>query len=324
MPTSTFGSAKKYVNFSLKISDTLYHMDRSKYLRKIQGVFFEESTITLGTGNTQKTQKVKNYCQADQVDEEKVKLTFLGNEGKPTGIVIEIAYDEFLKRYTLDPNYRVKTKDEAERDRHIAIAEKQRARGEHYSAEFEYTNALKIDPESVRANFGIGTLYMEMGDTGKAKEVFQKLSEIEAIFEEENKHIFNEFGIELRKANMIDEAFANYQKAITISPQDEHLYFNVARIYYDKKEWDNALKWLQKALEINPHFRDAQIFEALILKEMKEQGITQAAIKEESGKAAVSVGSPDGEEGEPDEGTKEKPPVEVKKSAPPQRQTVKQ
>ncbi|MGD0211181.1 MAG: hypothetical protein ABSC14_09410, partial [Desulfomonilia bacterium] len=140
-------------------------MDRSKYLRKIQGVFFEESTITLGTGNTQKTQKVKNYCQADQIDEEKVKLTFLGNEGKPTGIVIEIAYDEFLKRYTLDPNYRVKTKDEAERDKHIAIAEKQRARGEHYSAEFEYTNALKIDPESVRANFGIGTLYMEMGDT---------------------------------------------------------------------------------------------------------------------------------------------------------------
>lgn len=165
---------------------------------------------------------------------------------------------------------------------------------------------------------------MEMGDTGKAKEVFQKLSEIEAIFEEENKHIFNEFGIELRKANMIDEAFANYQKAITISPQDEHLYFNVARIHYDKKEWDNALKWLQKALEINPHFRDAQIFEALIIKEMKEQGITPAASKEESGKAAMSAKSPDGGEGEPDAGTEEKPPVEVKKSAPPQRQTVKQ
>jgi tetratricopeptide (TPR) repeat protein len=249
-------------------------MDRSKYVTKIQGVFFEEATITLGTGHTQKNQKMKNYCQAEQIDNEKVKLTFLGNEGKPTGIVIEIAYDEFLKRYTFEPNYRVKTKDEAEHDRHVAVAEKQRARGELYSAEFEYTNALKIDPESIRANFGIGTLYMEMGDTAKAKDVFRKLSEVEAIFEEDNKHIFNEFGIELRKATMLEEALANYQKAITISPKDEHLYFNIARIYYDMKEWNNALAWLKKALEINPHFRDAKNFQGLIGKEMATQGIT--------------------------------------------------
>jgi tetratricopeptide (TPR) repeat protein len=254
-------------------------MEHSRYVKKITGVFFEESTITLGTGHTQKTQKVKNFCQAEQVNDEKVKLSFLGNEGKPTGIVIEIAYDEFLRRYTLDPSYRVKTKEESERDRHIAVAEKQRARGEHYSAEMEYTSALKIDPESIRANFGIGTLYMEMGDTSKAKEVFKQLSEIEAIFEEENKHIFNEFGIELRKANMTEEALGNYLKAITISPHDEHLHFNIARIYYDKEEWDNALDWLHKALKINSHFRDAQNFETLILKKMQELGITPSERK---------------------------------------------
>jgi len=249
-------------------------MDHSRYLKKITGVFFEESTITLGTGHTQKTQKVKNYCNAEQVNEEKVKLAFLGNDGRPTGIVIEIALDEFLRRYTLDPNFKVKTKEESERDRHIAIAEKHRARGEHFSAEMEYNSALKVDPESIRANFGIGTLYMEMGDTSRAKEVFRQLSEIEAIFEEDNKHIFNEFGIELRKASMIDEALANYLKAITISPQDEHLHFNIARVYYDKKELNDALEWIRKGIEINPHFRDARNFEALILKEMQELGIT--------------------------------------------------
>lgn len=272
-------------------------MDRSRYLKKIQGIFFEESTITLGTGHTQKTQKVKNYAQAEQIDDEKVKLIFLGNEGKPTGIVIELAYDEFLKRYTLDPNYRIKTKEEAEHDRHVAVAEKCRARGEMYTAEFEYTNALKIDPDSIRANFGIGTLYMEMGDTKKAKEVFKKLSEVEAMFEEENKHIFNEFGIELRKANMVDEALANYTKAIAISPEDEHLHFNIARIHFDKQEWDSALEWLKKALQINPHFRDAKNFEVLILKEMKEKGVAEGVQKGVPDAETSRGKNPEGESG---------------------------
>jgi tetratricopeptide (TPR) repeat protein len=254
-------------------------MDRERYPQKIQGIFYEESTITLGTGHTQKTQTAKNYCRAEQGDDKKMRLTFLGNEGQPTGIVIDVALDEFLKKYTLDPNYRVKTKDEAECDRHIAIAEKHRARAEPNSAEFEYTKALKIDPESVRANFGIGTLYMEIGEVSKAKDVFRKLSQIKAIFEEENKHIFNEFGIELRKAKMEEESLANYQKAITISPQDEHLYFNVARLYYDKKEWDNAIEWLDKSLEINLDFIEAKKLKSVILKEMKEKGITLEAQK---------------------------------------------
>ncbi|HXK46821.1 MAG TPA: tetratricopeptide repeat protein [Deltaproteobacteria bacterium] len=241
-------------------------MNRERFVQKIQGIFYEESTITLGTGHTQKTQTAKNYCRAEQVDDEKVKLSFLGNEGQPTGIVIDLTINEFLKKFTLDPEYRVKTREEADRDRHIAIAEKHRVHGEPNSAEFEYEKALKIDPESVRANFGIGTLYMEMGQTGKAKEIFRKLSQIEAIFEEENKHIFNEFGIELRKAGMEEEALANYQKAITISPEDEHLYFNVARLYYGMKELDNAVEWLGKALEINPRFIEAEQLKSLILR----------------------------------------------------------
>lgn len=241
------------------------------YLKKIQGIFYEESIITLGTGHTQKTQRVKNYCRAEQIDAETVKVSFLGNEGNPTGIVIEMPYDEFLQKYTFDPDYKVKTKQEREHDKHVAMAEKHKARKEFHSAEWEYSSALKLDPESIRANFGIGTLYMEMGQTGKAKEVFKKLSEIDAIFEEENKHIFNEFGIELRKASMADEAMANYMKALEISPNDEHLYFNIARLYYDARDWEKALIWIEKSLKINPYFRDAKQFDALIRKEMLEE-----------------------------------------------------
>ena len=245
-------------------------------VKKIKGIFFEETTITLGTGHTKKTQRVKNYCRAEQLDDDLIQVTYLGNEGQPTGIVIKMPYDEFMSKYTFEPDYKVKTKEERETDKHIALAEKHRARKEFNSAEWEYNSALKIDPDSIRANFGVGTLYMEMGQVDKAKSVFQKLSQIEAIFEEENKHIFNEFGIELRKANMVEEALANYMKAIEISPGDENLYFNVARLYYDTKDWTNALKWIEKSISINPNSREAKQFESLIRREMLEQGGARA------------------------------------------------
>ena len=241
-------------------------------IKKIKGVFFEETTITLGTGHTKKTQRIKNYCHAEQLDDELIQVSYLGNEGHPTGIVIKMPYDEFMNKYTFEPDYKVKTKEERDTDKHIALAEKHRSRNEFNSAEWEYNSALKIDPDSIRANFGVGTLYMEMGQVDKAKNVFQKLSRIEAIFEEENKHIFNEFGIELRKANMVEEALANYMKAIEISPGDENLYFNVARLYYDAKDWTNALKWIEKSIATNPYSREAKQFESLIRKEMLEQG----------------------------------------------------
>ena len=231
---------------------------------KIEGIFSEESTMTLGTGHTQQTQVLKNYCKATQLNEEMIKVEYLGNDGNPTGIAVEVPVNEFLHKYTFEPNYKVKTKDEREVDKKIATAEKHRARKEFCSAEWEYEAALKIDDENIRANFGIGTLYMEMGEKDKAKDVFKKLTQIDALFEDENKHIFNEFGIELRKTNMLEEALGNYMKALEISPQDENLYFNIARVYYDLEDYIKAKEWITRSLGINSNSRDAKQFAEII------------------------------------------------------------
>ena len=236
----------------------------------LEGIFYEQTTVTLGTGATKKTQLLKNYCKAEQIDKDSIRVTYLDQTGKPTGIELKLGLEEFLKRFTFEPNYRPKTDKEALVDKHVARAEKHRHRKEFNSAEWEYSSALKIDQENLKANFGIGTLYMEMGEEAKAKEVFRKITEIDAIFEKENKHIFNEFGISLRKAGMYEEALEHYGKAIEISPDDEHLYFNVARVYYEKGDIPTAMEWLDKALTMNPDFDEAKRFKESIGKEGKK------------------------------------------------------
>jgi tetratricopeptide (TPR) repeat protein len=75
---------------------------------------------------------------------------------------------------------------------------------------------------------------------------------LEAAFQEEHKHLFNEFGINLRKNKMIDQAITYYSRAEELAVQDEHLFYNMARAYLEKKDMDNALRYLLKSLEMNP------------------------------------------------------------------------
>ena len=75
--------------------------------------------------------------------------------------------------------------------------------------------------------------------------MFSKLSNIDALFEKENKHIFNEVGIELRQRGMLEEAITNYLKAIRINQNDWVLYYNLGRAHYEKGDRPNALENLK-------------------------------------------------------------------------------
>ncbi len=231
----------------------------------INGVFAIEKTGVIGTGHTAKKVKQKMYCLAKQINDGEVAFRYLGANDKPMPDVEIIPKDEFLRKFTFQPYYLENKKTNSDEkameekiNKKIASAEEHVRRNESHSAEFEFKNALKLDEENLRANFGIGNLYLSMGEKEKAKEVFVNLSKIDAIFEEKNKHFFNECAINLRKQDLYDESIEYYMKAIDLSPHDENLYFNAARAYFEKEDVNKADECIQKALSINANFVEAK------------------------------------------------------------------
>ena len=116
----------------------------------------------------------------------------------------------------------------------------------------EYGKALNIDEENIRANFGIGLCYLDRCDEEKASDIFRRLVNLDAAFEKEHKHLFNEFGISLRKNAMFDEAIEFYTRAIGLTDDDENIYFNIARSLYEKGKKKEALHYIEKCLHLNP------------------------------------------------------------------------
>jgi tetratricopeptide (TPR) repeat protein len=228
---------------------------------KTPKIYCKEEKITVGFGCTQKVVVIKNYYQMIDKDEDHIECQLLNSFDEPMGFNVVIEREK-LKEYTYCPDYfeNKKTGKEIMMEHHIEKGDKHFAEKEYYSAEHEYDRALALDDDNLRANLGKGNTLFARGERKKGEKVFAKLSNIEALYDQENKHIFNEFGIELRRKGMLNEAITNYGKAINIDPDDWVLYYNLAKAYYEKGDLIEATNQLKTALTINPGFREAKDF----------------------------------------------------------------
>ena len=60
-----------------------------------------------------------------------------------------------------------------------------------------------------------------------------------------------------READQL-QAIAAFEKALTIDPIAPNVAYNIGLIYRDRREYDKAIAWFQRALQANPKDRDAQ------------------------------------------------------------------
>lgn len=237
----------------------------------LKGIFSKEVEVHIGSGGTRRKVKKELYFFAEEIDGGKVEIRNVNANFLPFGKPESLNLAEFIRRYKPEPEiYQTKTLP-ALRDltKTLAKAERLRSKGEPFTAEVEFQKALKIDENSARGAFGLGLTYLDRGETVKAAEVLKQIVKIEDAFSVDNKHMFNEFGIKLRKNKMYDQALAYYASAYKISGKDEHLLYNIARTLYDKADFEKGLKYIDKALELNPNFEEGRQLRKALEKRLK-------------------------------------------------------
>lgn len=126
--------------------------------------------------------------------------------------------------------------------------------------------------KSARMDFGMGVTYLKTGNRRKAIKIFEELAEIEGDFETRHKHMFNDFGVGLRKSKLLDLSLKHYMRALDLSPADENLHVNIARIYFEKGDNRKATEHLQKSLELNPDLKVSEKFLNHIKKQQRKKG----------------------------------------------------
>ncbi|MYL83185.1 tetratricopeptide repeat protein [Desulfovibrio aerotolerans] len=240
--------------------------------KPVKGVFSIDSKHLLGIGGvSQASQRIFFY--AEQLDAAgRVALQRLSRNFIPSGTKRFITREILLTQYQPEPSvYLNKVVPVMRRmEEAVQTADNHRQRQELFAAEFEYNAILRLDEEHVKAAFGLGLTYLERQEQHNADAVFHKIMRIEAAFLPEHKHLFNEFGIQMRKLGMYDEAMRYYSRAYRLCRTDEHLLYNIARTLYEKGRLKSSRAMLNQALRLNAAFPEAKAFLAYL--DSRERG----------------------------------------------------
>ncbi len=235
-------------------------------------VFLERKITTLGSDQTAKQTVLEHYFMCTILAGGRIEMTLLDMYDESSDMSEIVEPQEFAERFVLQPGYmagRVSREEQLKQklvNRLCDLADAHYEVQEYNSAEYEYGRAVMLDENSVRANFGLGLALVKQGEEVKARQVFSKLAELDAVYEERHKHIFNSFGIQLRKLGMFHQALEHYNRALSIVQDDEHLWFNLARCLNEDGNKSAARKMIIKALYLNPQFVEAQYFLQVYLK----------------------------------------------------------
>ena len=229
---------------------------------RIKGVFSTQEIRKVGTGTTQRKTVYKGFYFVEQDDNGNIECQPLNANYVPSGQKRGITLEELVEKFAPEPEFYLNSvyPKMQELRRTIDNADAHRAKGETFAAEHEYSTALKIDEENVRANFGIGLTYLQRGENNKADDIFERLVKLDAAFEPEHKHMFNDFGINLRKAKMFQQAITYYNRALEMTTGDEHLHINMARALFETKDVEGCVEQLLTALKLVPQQEQAAKF----------------------------------------------------------------
>jgi len=233
----------------------------------VQCVFSTMEKIKVGTGTTTRRHVSKIYWFVEQEDETSFSVRRINNNHVPTGKAKLISLDMLMENYLPEVEFwEMKTIPAVQHlEGVIKQGESDRQEGKYYSAEHHFKKALSIDEDNIRSLFNLGLTYLSLDAHDKARDMMEELLKFESSFMGKDQHLFNEFGIALRKNGMLDEAAVYYRHALTYVSNDEHLFYNLSRVHYERSDWKECVNALDKSRELNPQLKAACDLSKIVL-----------------------------------------------------------
>ena len=137
---------------------------------------------------------------------------------------------------------------------HSALGGSYLAAGRLAEAKSALKMALSLNPDDHESELNLADAHLRLGDNSEAEKNYVKVLDSRP----EDIYALNRLGIAFRLQKKYDQAVANYHRAIKIENQDENLFFNLGRCYFEMGRKKEARQCMERVLKINPEISQAR------------------------------------------------------------------
>jgi Flp pilus assembly protein TadD/peroxiredoxin len=124
-------------------------------------------------------------------------------------------------------------------------------RGYMDQAEASFRIALRDDPSSAEALYGIGSVYLNQQKAAEAREAFERALKLRASYPDTLANSWNNLGLLAAREGRTGDAVGYFQEALKLSPDHMIALNNLGSAYRQQKRWDDARKTYERALEVS-------------------------------------------------------------------------
>ncbi len=130
-------------------------------------------------------------------------------------------------------------------------------RGYFDQAAASFQRALRDDPSSAEASYGMGSAYLNQQKTAEARASFERATKLHASYPDTLANAWNNLGLLATQEGHTDEAIRCFQEAVRLSPDHLIALNNLGNAYRQQKSWDEARKIFERTLEVSPNDPEA-------------------------------------------------------------------
>jgi tetratricopeptide (TPR) repeat protein len=135
-------------------------------------------------------------------------------------------------------------------------------RGYMDQAAASFQIALRDDPASAEALYGVGSVYLDQQrldqqKTAQARECFERALKLHASYPDTMANSWNNLGLLAAREGRTDAAIEDFHQALKLSPDHLIALDNLGSAYRQQKRWDDARKTYERTLEVNANDAEA-------------------------------------------------------------------
>jgi len=124
-------------------------------------------------------------------------------------------------------------------------------RGYLEQSEAFFQLALRDNPSSAEANYGLGSIYLQQQKSAEARASFEHAVQLQPTYPGTLPKAWNNLGILAARAGRTDEAVNNFKQALKLDPDYTIALNNLGNAYRQGKQWEDAKSAFQRSLNVN-------------------------------------------------------------------------